>query len=268
MPKIALLSDIHANLPALEAVLREVKSSGAKDIVFLGDIVGYGAHPAECVKWVRILSGQIAIGNHDAALGVFRKSGFEPPQTNWRRDDYACGLMHAVKSLSHENMDWILAQPYWFGIPGAIVAHASLDDPNLFNYIEDQESADPTLELLAKFPHPVGFFGHTHIQNVFSSNPGAVEWLGKDKFYIDADEPCAVTVGSVGQPREEDNRKASWALWDPEHRIVEFRRTDYDRLKAARAIVDAGLPIDAAIRLLEPEEMQIFLQECADQANN
>jgi hypothetical protein len=71
----------------------------------------------------------------------------------------------------------------------------------------------------------------------------------------------------VGQPREEGNRKASWALWDPEHRIVEFRRTDYDRLKAARAIVDAGLPIDAAIRLLEPEEMQIFLQECAGNTN-
>jgi predicted phosphodiesterase len=268
MPKIALLSDIHANLPALEAVLREVTSSGAEAIAFLGDIVGYGAHPAECVQWVRKLSGQIVIGNHDAALRVFGETGYEPPQTNWRRNDYACGLMHAVKTLSQEDTDWLLAQPYWFGIPGAIVAHASLDDPNLFNYIEDQETANPSLELLAQFPHPVGFFGHTHIQRVFSRNPDAVEWLGKDKFYIDADEPCAVTVGSVGQPREEDNRKASWALWDPEHRIVEFRRTDYDRLKAARAIVDAGLPLDAAIRLLEPEEMIVFLRECAGNAND
>ncbi len=175
--------------------------------------------------------------------------------------------MHAVKILSNRDMDWLLAQPYWFGIPGAIVAHASLDDPNFFNYIEDQESADPSLELLAKFSDPDGFFGHTHIPQVFRSNPGAVEWLGKDKFYIDDGEPCAVTVGSVGQPREEDNRKACWAIWDPEHRIVEFRRTDYDRLKAARSIVDAGLPLDAAIRLLEPEEMQIFLQGCADNAN-
>lgn len=146
-------------------MLREVKSSGAEDIVFLGDIVGYGASPAECVKWVRKLSGQMVIGNHDAALRVFRKSGYEPPQTNWRRDDYA-------------------------------------------------------------------------------------------------GEPCAITVGSVGQPREEDNRKASWALWDPEHRMVEFRRTEYDRLKAARDIVNAGLPLDAALRLLEPEEMKLFLREC------
>lgn len=268
MPKIALLSDIHANLPALEAVLREVKSSGAEAIVFLGDIVGYGAQPAECVQWVRKLSGKIVIGNHDEDLRILRKPGYEPPQTNWRRDGYACGLMHAVKTLSDEDMDWLLAQPYSFDISGAIVAHASLDDPHFFNYIEDQESADPSLDLLAKLSNPVGFFGHTHIQKVFSCNPEAVEWLGKDKFYIDAGEPCAVTVGSVGQPREDDNRKASWALWDPELRIVEFRRTDYDRLKAARSIVNAGLPLDAAIRLLEPEEMRIFLQECADQANH
>ncbi len=262
MPKIALLSDIHANLPALEAVLREVKSSGAEDIVFLGDIVGYGASPAECVKWVRKLSGQMVIGNHDAALGVYRKSGYEPPQTNWRRDDYACGLMHAVKTVPNEDLDWLLAQPYRFGIPGAIVAHASLDDPDLFNYIEDQESSDPSLELLAKFPDPVGFFGHTHIQRVFTTNDHSVEWLSKEKFHIEAGEPCVITVGSVGQPREEDNRKASWALWDPEHRTVEFRRTEYDRLKAARDIVNAGLPLDAALRLLEPEEMKLFLREC------
>ncbi len=90
-----------------------------------------------------------------------------------------------------------------------------------------------------------------------------MEWFSKEKFHNDAGEPCTITVGSVGQPREEDNRKASWALWDPQHRIVEFRRTEYDRLKAARDIVNAGLPLDAALGLLEPEEMKLFLRECA-----
>ena len=266
MPKIALLSDIHANLTALEAVLKEVQSSGADSIVFLGDIVGYGANPAECVRWVRRLSGQIVMGNHDAELKNCRQPGFEPDASDGRQSDYWSALMHAVKFLSEDDIDWLLAQPYWFGIPGAIVAHSSLHELDQFHYVDDQRSALASLEVLAQFPDPVGFVGHTHLQQVFSRNSDAIEWLDQNKFSIEAGEPCVVSVGSVGQSREQDNRNACWVLWDPELRIVEWRQTDYDRLHAARSIVKAGLPLASAIRLLEPDELRIFLLECANES--
>lgn len=107
MPKIALLADIHSNLIAFKAVLKDVLQCGAERTIFLGDIVGYGSHPAECVDLVRKLGGECVMGNHDQALGIFRKAGYEPPQRNWREDDYAAGLMHSARALNGHHAAWI-----------------------------------------------------------------------------------------------------------------------------------------------------------------
>jgi diadenosine tetraphosphatase ApaH/serine/threonine PP2A family protein phosphatase len=260
MPPIAILSDIHSNLIALQAVLREVKDSGATRIVFLGDIVGYGSHPAECVEWVRRLGGECVMGNHDVALKTYRRPGFLPAQPNWRDDDFAAGLMHSAKALDEGQAAWMAQLPYWMQIPGGVAAHASLDDLSLFNYIEDAGSAAPTLALLEKCPEPVGFFGHTHLQEVYPNAAEGVEWMGEQRFRIKKGMPCVVMVGSVGQNRHESDRRACWALWHPDTRIVEFRQVEYDRKEAARKILEAGLPKNGALRLLaKGEEESLFV---------
>lgn len=255
-PTIAILSDIHSNLIALKAVLRDVRESGARQIVFLGDIVGYGPHPAECVEWVRKLGGHCVMGNHDAAIKMCREPGFRFPQSNWRDDDYAAGLVYSAEQLNDEQAAWLEGLPYWMPVSGAVVAHASLDDMNFFNYIEDDESARPSLELLSKSAVKVGFFGHTHRQEVFPESADGLEWLGENRFRIREGMPCVVMAGSVGQNRHESDRRACWTLWEPATRTVEFHRVEYDRIDAARQVVAAGLPRSGAVRLLMSEEQE------------
>lgn len=259
MPKIALLADIHSNLIAFKAVLNDVRQSGAERIIFLGDIVGYGSHPAECVDLVRKLGGECVMGNHDHAVRACRAPGFQFDFPDWQDSDYAAGLMHSARELSDDQSDWLASLPYWLQIPGGIVAHASLDDPSYFNYIEDDETAAPSLDLLNQCPEPVGFFGHTHVQRLFTQPGHSYQCHEPGKYTLPQGVACAVTVGSVGQPRQPGDLRACWTLWDPETRAIELRRVHYDRVQAARQVLAAGLPMEGALRLLAAgEERELF----------
>jgi hypothetical protein len=254
MGKIAILSDIHSNLPALTAVLRDVQASGAERIAFLGDIVGYGASPAECVAWVRKLGGVCVMGNHEESMGMVLCRGRANLGAALPADDYIAGLVHSAKSLSDDQGQWAAGLPYELSIPGARIAHASLDTPAAWHYISDDESAEPTLEILRQEESRVGFFGHTHEQGIFADVFDALEWSDATRVCIPAGMACAVTVGSVGQPRHETDRRACWVLWDPTTRVVEFRKTEYKRLEAAQQIAKVGLPMASALRLLTDPE--------------
>lgn len=259
MERIAILSDIHANFPAFKAVLRDVRESGADQIVFLGDIVGYGASPAECVALVRELGGICVMGNHDVVIRSIRerRSGFADP--DWTTCGYQAGLAHAAKQLSPDQAKWLDGLPLHQMIDGAWIAHGSFHQPGNFNYIEDAASARPTLQALQKERVNMGFFGHTHLPNIFTDDSAGLEWIDGKSVRIPSGVSCAVTVGSVGQPRHRTDRRASWVLWKPSERVVEFRVTDYDRIMAANDIVMAGLPIGSALRLLSGEEAKAFL---------
>jgi predicted phosphodiesterase len=259
MPKIAILSDIHANLPAFKAVLKEVLASGAEQIAVLGDIVGYGASPAECVDLCRKLQATAVMGNHDVDMQQYRK-GRRPTEPNWKKDGFIAGLVHSAVSLNAEQAAWLAALPYARLIEGAAIAHANLDDPECFDYIESYDSAISTLNVLAAQTFKVGFFGHTHKQEVFHHTKTKLTWENETTFTIPADQPCVVMVGSVGQPRSEDDRRACWVLWDPETRRIELRKTEYNRLEAAQDIAKAGLPLDSAFRLISPEEFAFLTQ--------
>jgi predicted phosphodiesterase len=256
MARIAILSDIHGNLPALEAVLRDVNECGADRIVFLGDIVGYGASPAECVDLVLQHGGCCVMGNHDVEIRQVRRRGFSFRDPDWKSCGYQAGLAHAGKCLDAAQAEWLAALPYRLRIPGAVVAHASLHEPEAFDYIRDAETAAPTLAILRKEQCKVGFFGHTHETGIFAVDPGKLEWLDAAQVRIPPGMACAVTVGAVGQPRHETDRRASWVLWDPVKGVVDFRKTDYDRFKAVRDIIDAGLPLESGLRLLTSEELE------------
>ena len=258
MSKIAILSDIHGNLPAFEAVVREVETSGADNIVFLGDIVGYGASPAECVALVRKLGGHCVMGNHDEAIATVRQPGFQFRDPDWRACRYLAPLAHAAKELDDDQAAWLAALPYTTTLPGASAAHASLHQPQAFPFINDPASALPTLELLRERETKVGFFGHTHDTGIFSDRDGLLEWLDDSRVQIPACLACAVMVGAVGQPRHPSDRRACWVLWDPDERVVEFRKTEYSRLRAELDMVRAGLPVEAVGRLLTDEEIALL----------
>ena len=224
MQKIAILSDIHANLPALEAVLHDVEQSGANRILFLGDIVGYGASPVECVNFVRKLGGECVMGNHDHAIKHVRIRGRQGMSPGWEQSAYFAGLVHAAESLNGEQASWLEGLPFTLKIPGAIAAHANFHEPESFDSITDSASAAPTLKKLMSSPSKTGFFGHTHVQQVFPYPTGEIQWLDSTRFLTPKDVPCAVMVGSVGHPHHESDLRAAWLLCDPAERVVEFRK--------------------------------------------
>jgi predicted phosphodiesterase len=254
MESIALITDIHANLPAFKSVLRDVQESGATEIVFLGDIVGYGASPAECVRLVRGHGGRCVMGNHDLEMGKYRKRRYLTGDSLRNEDGYIAGLIHAARTLPEEDAEWLAKLPYGGMINGAYVAHGSLDDPEEFNYIEDADGAANTLAMLANAEYKVAFFGHTHRPGVFSEDDTQLEWINETTVRIPEGLACAVTVGSCGKPRTPDDLRACWALWKPVERVVEFKRTDYSRLHAAKDIAKAGLPLESAAHLLNDAE--------------
>jgi hypothetical protein len=173
-------------------------------------------------------------------------------EEGWSDNPVWAGVMHAVRELEEEDLEWLRNLPWVTGLPGAVAAHAALHDPGHWPYLLDQGRAVRTWEALRERGHSLGFFGHTHRQRWFADPraKGCPEQRAKDRLWVPEDARCAVIVGSVGQPREGDGR-ASWAVWNPLAREVEFRRTDYPAMEAARAILAAGLPLHSALRLLD-----------------
>lgn len=260
MPTVAILADIHSNLQALKAVLKDAKHCGAGSIVFLGDIVGYGGSPAESVALVRKMGGACVMGNHDVEIQNVRKRGCTFSYPEWENYEYEAGLAHSARCLDDDQAKWLAALPYRMKLPGAIAAHGSLDEPEAFRYINDTVSAGPTLAILRKEKHKVGFFGHTHVPGIFAEDADALEWLDETRVKIPAGLACAITVGSVGRSCDSDNRRAAWVLWDPENGVVDFKTTDYNRGQAALVIAMAGLPIESSLALLTAEEVAKLLK--------
>lgn len=252
MPVIALISDIHANLAALEAVLAAIDDAGIRTIVCCGDVVGYGPFPAECVRLLRRRAIPSVLGNHDLyTINARHNPHFLPNDERVSENPVWAGIRHAAETLDDDDLDWLVSLPAQRVIAGASVAHASLHNTADWPYLRDASSALPTLKVLELRPHPVGFFGHTHRQQCFALPADAVPVPpATGPFTLPPATPCAVIVGSVGQPRTGDAR-AAWTTWTATRRTVEFHRTDYDVEATIDAITAGGLPRFSATRLLE-----------------
>jgi predicted phosphodiesterase len=262
LERIALLSDVHANLPALRAVLDEVARDGIGRIAWLGDVVGYGAHPRECVEVARAHGGVAVRGNHDWYALQLAGAGSRGLGPGWEQNPVWAGVVHAAEQLAEEDWDWLVELPLVAELPGAVLAHAALHDAGDWPYLLDAGRAALTWEVMRRRGRSLGFFGHTHRQRWFADRraPGYPQERGEGRLWIPEHALCTVVVGSVGQPRDGDSR-ASWAVWDPAAREVEFRRTGYPALEAARAILAAGLPLHSALRLLDAREARELLAD-------
>ena len=239
-----VLSDIHANWEALQAVLQDAESL-YDEICCLGDVVGYGADPNAVTEWVRGNIPEVIRGNHDkACCGLEDLALFNPvarAAAEW-----------TLRMLTPDNRDYLsgLAQGPT-EVNGVLMVHGSILD-------EDEYLIDPS-DALPQFEQAQGrlvFFGHTHVQG------GFLHWEAGQEFEVSQVQPegkCLRYVegkghllnpGSVGQPRDHEWR-AGYALYDSEQKIVEFRRCPYDIATAQRKIRDAGLPPALADRLAQ-----------------
>jgi predicted phosphodiesterase len=234
-----ILSDLHGNLEALEAVLADAQ--GLYDrILCLGDLVGYGADPNAIVDWTRKHAALIVRGNHDkAGAGLDDMETFTPLAR-------ASGLWTRTV-LTPENLSWLERLPRGpLPYEGIDLVHGSPADED--EYLISTEDALPVRAYLGA---PITFFGHTHVQGGFLLTPRAAARIRPNGvlqteqkyFYL-------VNPGSVGQPRDSDPR-AAYVLYSPEQRTVEFRRAVYDVQRAAAKILAAGLPEFLAARLHE-----------------
>jgi diadenosine tetraphosphatase ApaH/serine/threonine PP2A family protein phosphatase len=236
--KLAILSDIHGNLEALEAVLEDVDASGVEAMACLGDFVGYGASPNDCLDVLRPRLEAAVLGNHDAAaLGRVRLGGFHA--------DAATTARWTTDQLTPDHRDWLASLPLTVVWHGLRLVHATPSEPEEWNYV--LSVADAEFELTA-FQERVGLIGHSHVPGAFESDGSRVSYARGRSVALKPRHRYLVNVGSVGQPRDGDAR-AAWAWFDEERDTIAHRRVEYDVDRAAARIRAAGLPSFLAERL-------------------
>ena len=239
--RYGIFSDIHSNTEALDVVLALFKKEGVEKYLCLGDIVGYGAEPQECIAKIRALKPIVIGGNHD--WGCVEMTPVEYFNT------YAREALFWTKSrLNVEELNFLRSLESVHSFEEITLVHGSLDFPEEFHYIFDIESATSTLELLKT---KICFVGHSHLPMVLSlDQEGTIHVHRGGKAELGKNERYLVNVGSVGQPRDGDPR-ASCAIYDSEKEIVEIKRVPYDIRATQQKIIQAGLPRVLATRLSE-----------------
>ncbi len=238
-----ILSDVHGNLEALEAVVEAAKGQYDRTLC-CGDLVGYGADPNAVVEWFRANCSDIIRGNHDRAC-----TGQE--DLSWFNPVARAAALWTQAELTPENTAYIRSLPMGpLTIEDFQIAHGTPADEDA--YIIDPEEALP---VIASLDTKLLFFGHTHIQGAYVWRKGKLKLLvgpggkaGRHELQIDPDWVHLVNPGSVGQPRDDDPR-AAFAIYDSGARTVIYHRVRYDVAEAQRKIRDAGLPSLLADRL-------------------
>lgn len=235
---IAVLSDVHGNLEALQAVLEDAAREGASRVVSLGDVVGYGANPNECVERVAKEASTMVLGNHDQA--AIDESASEHFNAVARR-----AIEWTRQELTPENIQRLRETAVEAVEDGQRYVHASPDDPLSWNYVLTHSDALAAFEC---FSERICWIGHSHVPARLLLRGGELKILHDVEFKIPEDGRALVNVGSVGQPRDGD-WMASYALFDASTQRVIARRVSYDREAAASKILAAGLPEILARRL-------------------
>jgi diadenosine tetraphosphatase ApaH/serine/threonine PP2A family protein phosphatase len=235
--RYGIFGDIHGNFDALQGALRTMEKEGVDEYVCLGDIVGYGAEPRECVDRIREMGCMCLAGNHDhAAIGKLDIDFF-----NLYAREAAVWTRQALRP---EDREFLGGLGFVEHLPGCAVVHGSLHGPEMFNYISTIFDADLSFEALDK---PVLFYGHTHIPlTFFDTKP--MTYTMDSEIPVGDGTRTLVNVGSVGQPRDEDPR-ACFAIYDDAVGVVRILRAEYDVDRAGQKIVEAGLPEALAVRL-------------------
>ena len=239
--KIAVLSDIHGNLEALEAVNHDLQWRGAERIFCLGDNIGYGPDPEAVVQLIR-QQGYISIlGNHELALRDARAR-------KWFNFQAEENIIATAKLLSPASLTYCENLPLFLEFCQARFVHGFPPD-SVFCYLS-QQSDEKLLELFNAVTVSIFFLGHTHIPELASMKNGVLtrRRLEQEKLFLAERQKYIINAGSVGQPRDGDKR-AKYLLWDDEARTLEVLFVAYDQSKTMAKIRALGFPEAYALRL-------------------
>jgi diadenosine tetraphosphatase ApaH/serine/threonine PP2A family protein phosphatase len=238
LKRIGIFSDIHANLHALQSVLKALEADSTDAIFCCGDIIGYGAHPNECVEIVRDLGCPLIAGNHDhAALTLTDISYFN--------DVAKAAVLWTKEVLTPGNADFLRNLPLTIAKEDFFFVHGSPRAPEEWNYILTMGDARLSFEC---FEERFCFIGHSHQPFIIENSNDSLFCAIRPELEIKNNCRYLVNVGSVGQPRDH-NPDACYAICDLAQRTLEIKRVRYDVEGAQRAIIDAGLPRELADRL-------------------
>jgi predicted phosphodiesterase len=238
--RYGIFSDIHSNLEALQAVLKAYEKEKIDKYFCLGDIVGYGANPNECVEITRNIAEMTMAGNHDwASVNMFSREFFNK--------DAKETILWTSKQLSESSRDFLQNLKLMSERENFVLVHGTLKDPKEFNYLLNINDCQETFHLMKS---GVCFIGHTHVPVVYIKDKlGHTHYEDTPTIKIESGNKYIVNVGSVGQPRD-SIPKASYCVWDTEKREVEIKRALYDVFTARQKIIDKGLPEFLGNRLL------------------
>jgi len=239
VPRYAIISDVHSNIEALEAALALIRDDDA--VLCLGDIVGYGPNPNECVERIRTRADVTVLGNHDvAAIDNYGMAYFNPAARE--------AMRWTQRVISAESTAWLNSLGYEFRRPDFLLVHGA--PKNYFEYILDKAGA---ARAFAATDAPLVFVGHTHIAEYYALAPdGSIEHKHLQQggeLVLAPQTRYIVNVGSVGQPRDL-NPHASFGLYDANARTVNVVRFEYAVLQVQEKIVAAHLPEALGRRLL------------------
>ncbi len=242
MSRIAFISDIHSNILALNAVLKHIDTVGVDNIICLGDIVGYGPWPAECIQTIRERNIPTVMGNHDEYVTLLMD-----PRVEQLREEIRQAVEWTQANLSMDDLYWLSKLPMRIDADYFEVLHGSYF-PTRWAYCLDEA----TFQANFKFQTPqLAFCGHSHSPLIaFDQGEGEqplVDYIRKCT--IPEDHKVMVNVGSVGQPRDR-NPRACVVFYELETRELWLDRVEYDANAVCKKIYEAGLPKRFGDRLL------------------
>ncbi len=235
--RYAILSDIHGNLDALRSVLQALENQAINSYICLGDIVGYGPQPSECLHEIQKYCSAIVSGNHDlAACGLININSFNTLAKE--------AILWTRSKLTETDLQYLANLPLEDRAESCHLVHGTLYAPELFDYVQSSYDAHLTM---SKMDAPVCFVGHSHVPVTFVQGD-SISYSVQSTYEIEPKKKAIVNVGSVGQPRDKDPR-ACYAVYDTDSLSVTIHRTTYDVEAVVTKVREAGLPGSLGERL-------------------
>ncbi|MCF8125259.1 MAG: metallophosphoesterase family protein [Desulfotignum sp.] len=233
--RVAVISDIHSNMEALEAVEKDMRRQGVAQIISLGDNIGYGPEPGPVIDWLRSCKVASVMGNHEKALvnPVFL-DGFYPPAKK--------ALLINKQMLSKAACQWIATLPFFLIFQGARFVHGMPPDMNDVCITSQADSR--IIHTMHALQERICFVGHTHVPGIFQVETRGVKKkkFEKSRVLLANQHRYIINTGSVGQPRDGYN-KAKYVIWDMDAQVVELRSVSYDIHKTVAKIKASGIPL-------------------------
>ncbi len=236
---MVILSDIHSNLEAFQAVLKDISHEQVDQVLFLGDIVGYAADPDECIETLRGLTPHVVAGNHDrAAVGLTDTDNLNPLAR--------AAVEWTAETITADHAAFLTRLPLTMSLPGMLLVHATPYQPEAWDYIVSLEDASQSFR---HCDQQICFTGHSHYPISFvQDREGGISVIGSTSFTLLDSCRYLINVGSVGQPRDGDPR-AAYGIYKPEDATFSLKRVPYDIKRTQEKIIAAGLPPFLAARL-------------------